>query len=230
MGNCDTHVFLGSNSFKTVEYFSKQLGEKTIDRNSISINKDKQNHKTGKSVSDQIMARALMTPDELRRLDNDLCIIFEKGLKPVKANKFYYFKHPMAKEMARCEISHNDIGEIDRGTWRKYNPYNPYVEEKDEKAVDNLNIESLDDLFDDLDNNEKNNISNSSNSNNNVENKNNTTNKPKEDSAGSILDLDFDDDAPILPQEQENDDDTYDLQKELEAKFDELFGPLEDDE
>jgi len=230
MGNCDTHVFLGSNSFKTVEYFSKQLGEKTIDRNSISINKDKQNHKTGKSVSDQIMARALMTPDELRRLDNDLCIIFEKGLKPVKANKFYYFKHPMAKEMARCEISHNDIGEIDRGTWRKYNPYNPYVEEKDEKAVDNLNIESLDDLFDDLDNNEKNNSSNSSNSNNNVENKNNTTNKPKEDSAGSILDLDFDDDAPILPQEQENDDDTYDLQKELEAKFDELFGPLEDDE
>ena len=136
----------------------------------------------------------------------------------------------MAKEMARCEISHNDIGEIDRGTWRKYNPYNPYVEEKDEKAVDNLNIESLDDLFDDLDNNEKNNISNSSNSNNNVENKNNTTNKPKEDSASSILDLDFDDDAPILPQEQENDDDTYDLQKELEAKFDELFGPLEDDE
>ena len=230
MGNCDTHVFLGSNSFKTVEYFSKQLGEKTIDRNSISINKDKQNHKTGKSVSDQIMARALMTPDELRRLDNDLCIIFEKGLKPVKANKFYYFKHPMAKEMARCEISHNDIGEIDRGTWRKYNPYNPYVEEKDEKAVDNLNIESLDDLFDDLDNNEKNNSSNSSNSNNNVENKNNTTNKPKEDSVGSILDLDFDDDAPMLPQEQENDDDTYDLQKELEAKFDELFGPLEDDE
>jgi len=227
MGNCDTHVFLGSNSFKTVEYFSKQLGEKTIDRNSISINKDKQNHRTGKSVSDQIMARALMTPDELRRLDNDLCIIFEKGIKPVKAKKFYYFKHPMAKEMARCEISHNDIGEIDRGTWRKYNPYNPYVEEKDEKAVDNLNIESLDDLFDDLDNNEK---DNSSNSNNNVENKNNITNKPKEDSASSILDLNFDDDAPILPQEQENDDDTYDLQKELEAKFDELFGPLEDEE
>ena len=225
MGNCDTHLFLGSNSFKTVEYFSKQLGEKTIDRDSISINKDKQNHKTGKSVSDQIMARALMTPDELRRLDNDLCIIFEKGLKPVKANKFYYFKHPMAKEMARCEISHNDIGEIDRGTWRKYNPYNPYVEEKDEKAVDNLNIESLDDLFDDLDNNEKN---NNSNSNNNFENEN--KNKSKEDSASSILDLNFDDDAPILPQEQENDDDTYDLQKELEAKFDELFGPLEDEE
>ena len=32
IGNCDTHVFLGSNSQKTVEYFSKALGEKTISR------------------------------------------------------------------------------------------------------------------------------------------------------------------------------------------------------
>ncbi len=213
MGNCDTHVFLGSNSFKTVEYFSKQLGEKTIGRDSISINKDKQNHKTGKSVSDQIMARALMTPDELRRLDNDLCIIFEKGLKPVKANKFYYFKHPMAKEMARVEISHNDIGEIDRGIWRKYNPYNPYVEDKDEEKVNNLNIESLDDLFDDVDENKK--IENSS-----------EKKEDKEQKLENILDLNMDD-APVLPQDDE--EDTYDLQKELEAKFDELFGPLDDD-
>ena len=214
MGNCDTHVFLGSNSFKTVEYFSKQLGEKTIGRDSISINKDKQNHRTGKSVSDQVMARALMTPDELRRLDNDLCIIFEKGLKPVKANKFYYFKHPMAKEMAKLEISHNDIGEIDRGTWRKYNPYNPYQENKNEEKVNDLNIESLDDLFDDID-----------------ENKNSKVSQIKEDiknednSLESMLDLGLGD-APMLPQDEE--DDAYDLQKELEAKFDELFGPLDE--
>ena len=208
MGNCDTHVFLGSNSFKTVEYFSKALGEKTIGRDSISVNKDKKNHKTGKSVSDQVMARALMTPDELRRMDNDECIIFEKGIKPVKANKFYYFKHPMAKEMARCEISHNDIGEIERGTWRKYNPYNPYVEEKDEKSVDNLDIESLDDLFNDEP----------------VKKEEKVVTPQKEEK--NELNLDDFDDAPMLPQ----DDDTYDLQKELEAKFDELFGPLDDDE
>ncbi len=40
--------------------------------------------------------------------------------------------------MAELEISHNDIGEIDRGTWRKYNPYNPYVEDKTEEKVQNL--------------------------------------------------------------------------------------------
>ena len=218
MGNCDTHVFLGSNSFKTVEYFSKQLGEKTIDRDNISINKDKQNHRTGKSLSDQIMARALMTPDELRRLDNNLCIIFEKGLKPVKAKKFYYFKHPMDKEMQRYAISHNDIGEIDRGTWRKYNPYNPYVEEDEEEKIENLNIESLDDLFEDEDKKESVPVI-----------KNDTSvNKEDTETLDSLLNPRVDADAPLLPQDDE--EDTYDLQKELEAKFDELFGPLDDDE
>ena len=218
MGNCDTHVFLGSNSFKTVEYFSKQLGEKTIDRDNISINKDKQNHRTGKSLSDQIMARALMTPDELRRLDNNLCIIFEKGLKPVKAKKFYYFKHPMDKEMQRYAISHNDIGEIDRGTWRKYNPYNPYVEEDEEEKIENLNIESSDDLFEDEDKKESVPVI-----------KNDTSvNKGDTETLDSLLNPNVDADAPLLPQDE--DEDTYDLQKELEAKFDELFGPLDDDE
>ena len=219
MGNCDTHVFLGSNSYKTVEYFSKALGEKTIERDSLSISKDKQNHRTGKSISDQVMARALMTPDELRRMDNDDCIIFEKGIKPVKAKKFYYFKHSMAKDLARLEISHNDIGEIDRGSWRKYNPYNPYVENKDEKAVENLNIESLDDLFDDIDSPK--------------EEKNSDKISPEEVKQNLLME-DINDKAdntseipPILPQDDE--EDTYDLQKELEAKFDELFGPFDDD-
>ena len=228
MGNCDTHLFLGSNSYKTVEYFSKQLGEKTIERDSISISKDKQNHKTGKSISDQVMARALMTPDELRRMDRDQCIIFVKGLKPVKAPKFYYFKHPMAKDLARHQISHNDIGEIQRGNWRKYNPYNPYVPENEEKKIENLKVDSLDDLFEDDDVLEDRNKI--------AENKNVSIDVPVPDledltekvpaavaSTSKVSSLEDFDDAPVLPQEDE-----YDLQKELEAKFDELFGPLDD--
>ena len=214
IGNCDTHVFLGSNSQKTVEYFSKALGEKTISHESISTNRDKEHKKTGTSDSDQIMARALMTPDELRRMDNDLCIIFEKGVKPVKANKFYYFKKPMAKEMAALEISHNDIGEIDRGKWRKYNPYNPYVEESDKENVKDLKVESLDDLFDDPEP---------------IEESKKDTKKQENKKVEKLSLDDFEtDDAPILPM-NEDPEDEYDLQKELEAKFDELFGPIDDD-
>ncbi len=213
IGNCDTHLFLGSNSQKTVEYFSKALGEKTISHNSVSTSRDKAHQKTGTSASDQIMARALMTPDELRRMDNDLCIIFEKGIKPVKANKFYYFKHSMAKDLKKLEISHNDIGEIERGNWRKFNPYNPYVDEEEKDVANDLKIDSLDDLFDD------------------EEDFKVDTNENKKERTSEKKDLDSGKIAPILPMETEEDeDDEYDLQKELEAKFDELFGPIDDDD
>lgn len=200
IGNCDTTIFLGSNSQKTVEYFSKELGEKTISRDSWSVSKDKNMWRQGYNKSDQIMARALMTPDELRRLDNDLCIIFEKGIKPIKAHKYYYFKYDTIKLVNRFECSHNDIDPIDRGKWRKYNPYNPYVEETEDQKEE-TKIESLDDLFDDVEEPE--------------------TKKVEE--------------APMLPQDEEDnkkEDDvlSYDVQKELEAKFDELFGALEDDD
>lgn len=227
IGNCDTHVFLGSNSYKTVEYFSKALGEKTIERESISVSRDKGYHRTGTSDSDQIMARALMTPDELRRLDNDLCIIFEKGIKPVKANKFYYFKHKdMFNNLKNAEISHNDIGELQRGNWRKFNPYNPWTEEQEEKEVQNLKVDSLDDLFDeDVDNDKK----------ENVENKVGTHEKNTEANSFDTLDDMVTETNTVQNSERAkapiitDDEDSYDLQKELEAKFDELFGPIDEE-
>ena len=216
IGNCDTHVFLGSNSQKTVEYFSKALGEKTISHGSTSVNRDKDHKKTGTSDSDQIMARALMTPDELRRMSNDLCIIFEKGIKPIKANKYYYFKKPMAKEMKELEISHNDIGEIQRGKWRKFDPYNPYRDDEEKEAAPDLKVDSLDDLFDDPEP---------------ITTPNDKSKEENKKESKLVLDFDDDtekDDAPILPMNEEPEEE-YDLQKELEAKFDELFGPIDDD-
>ena len=189
VGNCDTHVFLGSNSFKTVEYFSKELGEKTIKRKSDSVNRDSHKKKTGTSESEQIMARALMTPDELRRMDNDDCIIFEKGLKPIKAKKFWYFKTPMIKEMNKVKLDHNDFNVGDRGVWRKFNPNNPYSE-KSVSGGNDLKVESLDDLFDE-----------------------------------EIENDDFQ--MPVVEDSGPSD---LDIQKELEAKFDELFGPISDEE
>ena len=227
MGNCDTHVFLGSNSYKTVEYFSKALGEKTIERDSISINKDRQYFRTGLSKSDQVMARALMTPDELRRMDNDLCIIFEKGIKPVKANKFYYFKHKkIASELEKNKISHNDVGEIKRGNWRKFNPYNPWEEDKTGKEVENLKVDSLDDLFDDAPTENK-----KQEQKKDVQPKAKIIEPKKEEiqSIDSMFDIDLEEKPKEVPNNNiVQEEDSYDLQKELEAKFDELFGPIDD--
>ena len=233
MGNCDTHVFLGSNSYKTVEYFSKALGEKTITRESLSVNRDKQFHRQGYSDSDQVMARALMTPDELRRMDNDLCIIYEKGIKPVKDEKYYYFETPMAKKLAEVTLNHLEFNIEDRGKWRKFNPYNPYVENQEEKPKD-LKVESLDDLFDDEPGQSKEEIRNQDKNNATIDNKIQSNEFRTINKDGDMIDKEYD--APILPQNDENqvrsEDDimSVDVQKELEAKFDELFGAFDEDD
>jgi len=231
MGNCDTHLFLGSNSTKTVEYFSKALGEKTISRESISKSKDKDGHKSGTSDSEQIMARALMTPDELRRMSMDYCIIFEKGIKPVKAKKLFFFKTNMLKEFNKFKLNHNNFDAGVRGTWRKFNPYNPDAGLEDSEPVKDLNVDSLDDLFDDdgdISKQDENNktvpINSRDYSTNNITRASNNQNSSRisDDDLDELL---FDDD--VLEENDNSDsnnDDVIDIQKELEAKFDELFG------
>ena len=240
IGNCDTHVFLGSNSYKTVEYFSKALGEITISRENKSTNKDKKFHKQGFTYSDQQSGRALMTPDELRRMDNNECIIFEKGIKPVKAGKYYYFENKkMNDDLNKVKIDHNHFDAGVRGIWRKYNPYNPYVADSPNKPQqENLKVESLDDLFEEepIDkkveveepiNNENQEIKDT----NNIESLDNMFVGDENKTEDEFLDFEnFD--SPELPQEEMVNDEEFaeDIQKELEAKFDELFGPIEDDE
>lgn len=108
LGNCDTQVFLGSQSIKTCEYISKSLGQKTIKIESKSKNRDKDNLTTqGISLSEQRQGRELMTIDELKRLPSDDEIILVRGLKPIRAKKAWYYKyHPMREEARRYEI-HN---------------------------------------------------------------------------------------------------------------------------
>ena len=130
----------------------------------------------------------------------------------------------MVRALEANQISHNDRGPIDRGTWRKFNPYNPWTEDKTEKEAQNLKVESLDDLFDDVPQNKE--TSNKNTSETPV--KETVEQKEEPQSIDNLIE-----DAPqTKPKQQEidnsNDEDAYDLQKELEAKFDELFGPLDE--
>ena len=230
IGNCDTHVFLGSNSFATVEYFSKELGEKTITHDSKSVNRDSHSVKTGTSDSKQIMGRALMTPDELRRLPTDECIIFEKGVKPIKAKKhFWFLDKKIAADLNSNRLNHNEYNVETRGEWRKFNPYNPYTE----KATEKEEIQSLDSLFDDIDEpkekskpkpevkNEQSELSGDEVLTSNLMAPKNTNriNEVKEEDNT----IEKKDDKPAY----EMDEDETDIEKELEAKFDELFGNMQ---
>ena len=249
MANCSTHLFLGSNAQKTLETFSKQLGEKTISRDSVSRSTDKDSQLSGRSYSDQIMARALMTPDELRRMDSNTCIILLQAMKPIKAQKYFYFKmHPLWAEASKLQENHRDIGAPQRGYYKVTNPYelqklddifgpspaksqapsmansNPFAAPTPNKTNNSFNEFDID-------------------TSNLVKAKNEIPRTSATTTSASIDPFDFQIDSNVAPAKAEmpktsggninqkaiikgnGASDVYDLQAELEKKFDELFGP-----
>ena len=90
-GNCDEFLYLGGNEQSTHEYVSKLLGKETIDTNSYGQSKGRNG---SYSTNWQLAGRELMTPDEVRMLDNRYALLFIRGERPVKDLKFNILKHP----------------------------------------------------------------------------------------------------------------------------------------
>ncbi|MBE5821655.1 MAG: type IV secretory system conjugative DNA transfer family protein [Clostridiales bacterium] len=211
IANCDTHLYLGGNSLKTAEHFSKALGEKTITRDSISKSKDKDNVKSGTSESDQIMARALMTPDEITKMDPNYALILVKGVKPVKEKKYWYFKDKaLLKELEETRIDARDASVFEQGEICIFNPF----EEEKTTAIPRMGRE-----------------------NNDMQTppRMSEIKKPKFDADVNVS-FDEEEDEDDVPQivsskkKKTEDSFNYDIQKELEAKFDELFGTNDEDD
>lgn len=91
VGNCDEFLYLGGNEQSTHEYVSKLLGKETIDTNSYGQSKG---HNGSYSTNWQLAGRELMTPDEVRMLDNRYALLFIRGERPVEDLKFDILKHP----------------------------------------------------------------------------------------------------------------------------------------
>lgn len=91
IGNADTLVYLGGNEQSTHEYISKLLGKETIRTTSSSQSKGRSG---SFSQSTQQTGRELMTPDEVRLLDNRKAIVFIRGERPVVDEKYDLMKHP----------------------------------------------------------------------------------------------------------------------------------------
>lgn len=91
VGNCDEFLYLGGNEQSTHEYVSKLLGKETIDTNSYGQSKGRNG---SYSTNWQLAGRELMTPDEVRMLDNRYALLFIRGERPVEDLKFDILKHP----------------------------------------------------------------------------------------------------------------------------------------
>ena len=91
VGNCDEFLYLGGNEQSTHKYVSELLGKETIDTNTYG----KSSGRSGNySTNYQISGRELMTPDEVRLLDNKYALLFIRGERPIMDFKYDILKHP----------------------------------------------------------------------------------------------------------------------------------------
>ena len=97
VGNCDEFLFLGGNEQSTHKYVSELLGKETIDTNTYG----KSTGRSGNySTNYQITGRELLTPDEVRMLDNRYALLFIRGERPVMDEKYDIMRHPNVRDTA----------------------------------------------------------------------------------------------------------------------------------
>lgn len=95
VGNCDTLYYLGGNEQSTHKFMSEYLGKETLDTNTYG----KSSGRSGNySTNYQQAGRELLTPDEVRMLDNDYGLLFIRGERPVFDKKYDILKHPRINE------------------------------------------------------------------------------------------------------------------------------------
>lgn len=95
VGNCDTLIFLGGKEQGLLKYLSDQFGKETVHTKSKGISKGKSRTQ---NENDNIIARSLITIDELETLNNNDCIVSIRGFRPVIDKKYNVKKHKKYKE------------------------------------------------------------------------------------------------------------------------------------
>ena len=91
VGNCDEFLYLGGNEQSTHKYVSELMGKENLDLNTYG----KSHGRNGSySTNYQQTGRDLLTPDEVRMLDNKYAILFVRGERPIKDLKYDILKHP----------------------------------------------------------------------------------------------------------------------------------------
>lgn len=113
VGNCDEFLYLGGNEQSTHKYVSELLGKETIDMNTYGRSDGMRGNY---STNYQISGRELMTPDEVRLLDNKYALLFIRGERPIQDLKFDILKHPNIRGTADGHAGIYKHGEVTEAT------------------------------------------------------------------------------------------------------------------
>lgn len=118
IGNADSFIYLGGNEQSTHKFVSELLGKETIQTQTHSQSKGRNG---SFSQNFQSAGRELLTPDEVRMLDNRLALVLIRGEAPVIDAKYDLTRHPNIKRTAdggAAPYTHNpqclyDMGDLD---------------------------------------------------------------------------------------------------------------------
>lgn len=110
-GNCDTFLYLGGNEQSTHKYVSELLGKETIDTNTFGKSTG---HSGSYSTNYQQTGRELLTPDEVRLLDNNYALLFIRGERAIKDYKYDILKHPNVKLTTDGKGENYEHGKADK--------------------------------------------------------------------------------------------------------------------
>ena len=121
--SCPLSLFFGTSDYETSELVSESLGKATVQTRSenkgYSHSKQEQekfgatashstSNQTGSSFSET--GRALLTPDEVRRLDPHVLIAFLRGENPILLQRLNYLTHPHYKNKFQTNPLHKKFG------------------------------------------------------------------------------------------------------------------------
>ena len=89
--NCHTRVAFAPNRIETARLLSQMTGETTVRHAHRTVST------SGASVSEPEVARPLITPDEVMRLDGNEALIFTSGRPAIRAHKLRHYTDPFFK-------------------------------------------------------------------------------------------------------------------------------------
>ncbi|MEE1064907.1 MAG: type IV secretory system conjugative DNA transfer family protein [Acutalibacteraceae bacterium] len=114
VGNCDEFLYLGGNEQSTHKYVSELLGKETIDTNTYGQSRGRNG---SYSTNYQVSGRELLTPDEVRMLDNKYALLFIRGERPVKDLKYDILKHPNVEYTTDGKAKNYEHGFADQSSF-----------------------------------------------------------------------------------------------------------------
>lgn len=127
LNNCASLLFLGGDEKETTKYLSERAGKQTINIRNHSHSRGSRGNST---ENKQTLARDLMTPDEIGRLDGNQCLLFVTKEYVYKDYKYNVYNHPLANLLA------------DDYTDLKWYKYKRFMNEVDE-LMDNVKKEDV---------------------------------------------------------------------------------------